>query len=92
MGLYKIYVGNLNYDAGPRDLIELFSKCGHVTEVTIIPNKHEPGKSKGFGFVTFENEFELQEALKLNGENFMNREIVVRLAKDKAEVIYNGEK
>jgi RNA recognition motif-containing protein len=38
------------------------------------------GRSKGFGFVTFENNGDQQNALKLDGANLLERPIAVRVA------------
>jgi len=47
-------------------LIELFTKCGQIRTAHVVRNK---GKSKGFGFVEFENQEGQTNALK-NLDNY----------------------
>ena len=77
----KIYVGNLPYEATDGDLQSLFGEFGGITEVKLIMD-HGTGRSKGFGFITFENADAANDAQKLNGSEFNGRQIRVSLAKD----------
>lgn len=75
-----LYVGNLDYDVTPRDLMNLFSQHGEILETSVIMN-NTTGKSKGFGFVTFADETKASEAIeKLNGLEFQGKNIVVKEA------------
>ncbi|XP_023306563.1 glycine-rich RNA-binding protein 8 [Lucilia cuprina] len=49
---YKLFVGNLPWTIGQKELQTYFSKFGHVSSSSIIYDKQQ-GFSKGFGFVTF---------------------------------------
>lgn len=77
----KIYVGNLPYEATDGDLQSLFSEFGNITEVKLIMD-HATGRSKGFGFITFESADAANDAQKLNGSEFNGRQIRVSIAKD----------
>lgn len=79
---YKIYVGNIAYEANAKDLIEFFSQYGHVHEVMLITNKHT-GKSKGFAFVSFESEEASKKALENNGVKFMGRNLAIQPSKER---------
>ena len=46
----NIYVGNLSYRMGDKELEEVFSKFGAVKSAKVIMDR-ETGKSKGFGFI-----------------------------------------
>jgi len=48
-----IFVANLPFSVDDEGLIELFSKCGQIRTAHVVKNK---GKSKGFGFVEFDNQ------------------------------------
>ena len=61
----KVYVGNLSWDTTEDGLKDFFSQAGTVESAVIIKNKMT-GKSKGFGFVTFENEDSVGKAIKAN--------------------------
>ena len=50
----NLYVSNLSYSTQDKDLEEKFSKFGPIKHCKIIRD-HNSGKSRGFGFVTFEN-------------------------------------
>ena len=77
----NIYVGNLDYKVNEIDLEKIFKEFGIVSSSKIIIDKFN-GMSKGFGFVTMENQDEAQKAIKkLNGTTFENREIIVNEAK-----------
>jgi len=83
MSTNKVYVGNINYEATSTDLVKLFSEHGVVTEAMVIPSA-EPGKSKGFGFVTFESSDSAERAIsELNGKEYLGRVLVVRKAEEK---------
>jgi len=63
----KLFVGNLSWSTTDASLREAFESYGVVTEAKIIFDR-ETGKSRGFGFVTFESLEDGAEALEsLNG-------------------------
>lgn len=81
----NIYVGNLDFKVNENELKGIFEEFGSVSEAKIITDKYS-GRSKGFGFVTMENESEAQKAINdLNGATFSNRSIVVNEARPKKE-------
>jgi cold-inducible RNA-binding protein len=79
----KLYVGNLSFDAQEATLKELFEADGRkVTRVQIIADR-DTGRSRGFGFVEFENEGDAQKAVEaLNGKEFCGRALTVSEAKE----------
>jgi len=81
----NIYVGNLDYKVNENDLEGIFADYGTVSSAKVIVDKYN-GRSKGFGFVTMENDKEAKKAIEeLNGATFENREIVVNEARPKKE-------
>ena len=79
----NIYVGNLDFKVNENDLEGIFEDYGTVSSAKIITDKFS-GRSKGFGFVTMENQDEANKAIKeLNGATWENRKIVVNEAKPK---------
>lgn len=81
----NIYVGNLDYKVNANDLEGIFADYGTVSSAKVIVDKYN-GRSKGFGFVTMENDKEAKKAIEeLNGATFENREIVVNEARPKKE-------
>ena len=75
----KIYVGNLSYDTTKEDITSYFSKVGKVVDANLIIDR-ETGRSKGFAFLTFDSKETADAATKLNGEEFMGRNLKVNIA------------
>ena len=65
----KIYVGNLPWSIDEEKLKELFAAFS-PSEVTLIKDKFS-GRSKGFGFVTIEDDASAKKAL----DEFNEKEI-----------------
>jgi|SRR5690349_5186826 RNA recognition motif-containing protein len=81
----KLYVGNLSYSANEDELRELFSQYGTVESVAVITDR-DTGRSKGFGFVEFNNDQEAQAAISgLNGKEMSGRSLTVSQARPKSE-------
>jgi RNA recognition motif-containing protein len=79
----EIYVGNLPYNVTEQDLVDLFSAYGNVTKATIVMDR-ETRRSKGFGFVTMENDAEANAAINaLNGKDIKGRVARINPAQDK---------
>jgi len=77
----NIFVGNLNFKVNEDDLKGVFEEFGTVSSVKIITDKYS-GRSKGFGFVTMDNQEEATKAIEqLNGATLESREMVVNEAK-----------
>lgn len=81
----KLYVGNLSYDCSVQDLTDYFSQVGSL-EDTYIVNDRNTGRSRGFAFVTFSSDEEANKAIeKFNEQEFMGRNLSVRIAQEKQE-------
>ena len=81
----NIYIGNLDFKVEENDLQGIFGEYGTVSSTKIITDKYS-GRSKGFGFVTMENEDEANKAIEeLNGTALKSRDIVVNEAKPKKQ-------
>jgi RNA recognition motif-containing protein len=77
----RLYVGNISFRATEDDVKDLFSKAGEVVSVKLIKDA-ATGRARGFGFVEMSTDEEAQKAVsQLNGNNFMERSIVVNEAK-----------
>jgi cold-inducible RNA-binding protein len=81
----KLYVGNLPFSTSEADLREMFGKHGALTSVKVITDR-ETGRSRGFGFVEYEDGASAEEALKaLNGLQIDGRDLRVNEAHDKRD-------
>ena len=79
----KLYVGNMSFDTTEDSLQQLFSNYGEVQEVAVITDR-ETGRSRGFGFITFEEDSAASTAiLEMNGTEMDGRKINVNEAQDK---------
>ena len=84
-GMKKLFVGNLSWKTDEDSLKTHFSKIGTVISVRIIADQYT-GKSKGFGFVEMETpELAAQAIKELNDQPFMDRNLRVSLALERAE-------
>ncbi len=78
----KLYIGNLPYRLRKQQFIDFFVDCGDITDACIIKDKNT-NRSKGFGFITFANESDMQSALSLDGVELEGRPLKINFANDK---------
>ncbi|MEK7608528.1 MAG: RNA-binding protein [Patescibacteria group bacterium] len=77
----RLYVGNLSYTTNQDSLSQAFSQAGTVSSVTVITDKMT-GRSKGFGFVEFDDDAEAQKAIEMwNGKELEGRALTVNEAR-----------
>ncbi len=81
----KLFVGNLPFNTTSEELQEFFAQAGSVSSANVITDKMT-GRSRGFGFVEFENDAEADKAVEmLNNKDFGGRNIVVNVARPMGE-------
>lgn len=81
----KLFVGSLPWAVDDAQLEELFSSFGQVSSAKVIVDR-DTNRSKGYGFVEFENDDEAKAAVaKLNGSDVQGRPIVVNEARPREE-------
>ncbi|MGB8224998.1 MAG: RNA-binding protein [Polyangiales bacterium] len=79
----KLFVGGLSWNTTNSELQEAFEACGAVTEAKVVTDR-ETGRSRGFGFVTFEDEQSATRAVsELDGSTLDGRTIRVDKANDR---------
>jgi cold-inducible RNA-binding protein len=77
----KLYVGNLSFNVDNSELESIFSRHGVVQSAQVVMDR-DTGRSKGFGFVEFENESDAQAAIAaLNGTEYKGRALTVNEAR-----------
>lgn len=80
-----MYVANLSFATGEKELNELFAAFGEVTSVKIITDR-ETGRSRGFGFVEMSSDEASQTAMAtLNNKVIEGRPLSVSEARKKTE-------
>jgi cold-inducible RNA-binding protein len=83
--MYKVFVGGLPFSTTDDELNQLFAAHGKVASANVVRDR-ETGRSKGFGFVEFENDDEGKAAEKaLNGSEVGGRTISVAEARPKED-------
>lgn len=78
----KIYIGNLSYKTTEADLRNTFAQFGNIQDVVVIKER-ETGRSKGFGFITFESKADADKALSMDGKELDTRTLRVNIAKER---------
>lgn len=79
----KLYIGNLSFSTTEESLKEAFSQAGPVASAIVITDKYS-GRSKGFGFVEFEDEESAQKAIEMwNEKELDGRPLRVNVARPK---------
>lgn len=58
---YKIFIGGLSFAATSDDVYEAFREAGKIIDVNVVTDAD--GKSKGYGFVSFDTEKSFQYAM-----------------------------
>jgi RNA recognition motif-containing protein len=80
----RLFVGSLPWAVTSEELRQLFETCGTVADAIVLSDR-QTGRSKGFGFVEFQNDAEGLAAIeKFNGSELKGRKIVVNEAAPKA--------
>uniref|UniRef100_A0A2K6KNA4 Polyadenylate-binding protein n=1 Tax=Rhinopithecus bieti TaxID=61621 RepID=A0A2K6KNA4_RHIBE len=80
----NVYIKNFGEDMDDERLKDLFGKFGPALSVKVMTD--ESGKSKGFGFVSFERHEDAQKAVdEMNGKELNGKQIYVGRAQKKVE-------
>ncbi|XP_073453099.1 cold-inducible RNA-binding protein B-like isoform X3 [Aquarana catesbeiana] len=73
----KLFVGGLSFDTNEKSLETVFCKYGQISNVVVVKDR-ETQRSRGFGFVTFENPDDAKDAMQaMNGMSVDGRQIRV---------------
>ncbi|KAJ8903378.1 hypothetical protein NDN08_004486 [Rhodosorus marinus] len=79
----KLFVGGISWATDDEMLREAFAQYGTVSDAKVIYDR-ETGRSRGFGFVTFEDDDNASDAMNsMDGEEFDGRVIRVNEARDR---------
>ncbi|NTW61505.1 RNA-binding protein [Candidatus Saccharibacteria bacterium] len=85
MATQNLFIGSLAYATTDDSLKAFFEQIGEVASARVITDR-DSGRSKGFGFVEFQDEKNNQVAVdKLNGKELDGRAISVGLARPKED-------
>ncbi|MFZ3230923.1 MAG: RNA-binding protein [Pseudobdellovibrio sp.] len=77
----KLYVGNLSFSVTDDELNQAFVSFGNIVSARVVMDRMS-GRSKGFGFVEFEDDQAADEAInKMNDQTIGGRPVRVSEAK-----------
>ncbi|KAI4817801.1 hypothetical protein KUCAC02_011177 [Chaenocephalus aceratus] len=80
----NVYVKNFGEDMDEEKLRDVFSKYGQAMSIRVMTD--ESGKSRGFGFVSFDRHEDAQQAVdEMNGKEYNGKLIYVGRAQKKME-------
>ena len=78
----KLFVNNLAWKTTETDLRQHFLQAGQVIEATVVTDR-DSGRSKGFGFVTMNDQAGQLAISTLNQTQLCGRNIFVAVAHEK---------
>uniref|UniRef100_A0A8C2IE98 Polyadenylate-binding protein n=1 Tax=Cyprinus carpio TaxID=7962 RepID=A0A8C2IE98_CYPCA len=80
----NVYIKNFGEDMDDEKLKEIFSKFGPALSIRVMTD--DGGKSRGFGFVSFERHEDAQKAVdEMNGKELNGKQVYVGRAQKKGE-------
>lgn len=81
----KIFVGNLSWNTNDDSLRSAFEKFGAIESAQVLTDRMT-GRSRGFGFIKFENDEEAKKAVdEMNMQELDGRTIKVDIASGRPE-------
>lgn len=79
----KLFVGGISWGTDNNGLREAFEEFGEVTDAVVITDR-DTGRSRGFGFVTFSDGDDAQNAIdNMDGSTLDGRTINVNVARER---------
>ena len=81
----KLFVGGISWNTTDQGLLSAFEQFGVVTDAKIITDR-ETGRSRGFGFVTFAEGNDADNAVEqMNGSELDGRTLNVNEARERSQ-------
>ncbi len=81
----KLFVGSLSWSTDDEGLHSFFDQFGTVASATVVRDR-DSGRSRGFGFVEYENDEEAERAIQeSNGVELDGRAITVNEARPRED-------
>ena len=79
----KIFVGGLSWGTNTEGLKSAFEQFGSVSDAIVVTDR-DTGRSRGFGFVTFENSEDAEKAIEeMNNSELDGRRLNVNQARER---------
>lgn len=71
----KVFVGSISWNTTEQDLHKHFEKFGTILEAKVVTDR-ESGRSRGFGFVTFEEDSAARQAISEMDNNVLDGRMI----------------
>lgn len=82
----KLFVGSLPWGVNDEQLRAMFEAAGEVSSASVVMDKFNNNRSRGFGFVEMPNDAEADKAIQdLNGKEIEGRQITVSEARPRED-------
>ncbi|MDO8425475.1 MAG: RNA-binding protein [bacterium] len=82
----KLYIGNLPYSTGDNELRAAFEQAGSSLTAAEVVMDRDTGRSRGFGFVSFDDDADAQAAVSMwDGKELDGRALKVNVARPREE-------
>jgi len=77
----KLFVGNISWKMSDDELRDIFAEFGELLDFVILKER-DTGRSRGFGFVEFEDDAAAEAAIaEMNEKEVMGRNLIVNEAR-----------
>lgn len=81
----KLFIGSLAWATNDESLKKHFETIGPVESAKVVMERERPDRSRGFGFVVYQNDDDALKAVEqLNGNDLDGRNIIVTEARPDA--------
>jgi cold-inducible RNA-binding protein len=81
----RLFIGGMSWDTSVDGLREAFKECGEILDAVVITDR-DTGRSRGFGFITFANKEDANQAItKMDGVVLDGRALVVNEARERQD-------
>jgi RNA recognition motif-containing protein len=81
----RLFVGNLSFQTGDKDLRDYLAAAGTVSSVSVVMDKFT-GRSRGFAFVEMGSGDEAGKAVEMfHGKEFQGRALTVNIARPRED-------
>ena len=82
----RVYVGNISWNTTEDELRDFFAGDSRNVTNAFIATDRESGRSRGFGFVSFDSSDDAEAAIsELDGQDFGGRTLKVNIAHEREQ-------
>jgi len=86
----KVFIGGLSADTTKEDLDEYFSQFGAISDSVVMRDSQNSNKSRGFGFVTFEDPASIDNVQAKRPHKIKNKQVDTKRAMPRSQSTSNA--